>query len=193
MNYNKIVLASSSPRRKELLNQLGLDFTIIPGNINEEKYINFSPENTVVSLAQAKVKDAAGLVEDTVIIGADTIVVYEDEIIGKPENEKEAKKILLKLSGNKHEVYTGLAVMSTFEDKVLVECDVTEVYMRKLSKEQINNYIKSGEPLDKAGSYGIQGIGGILVEEIRGSFYTVVGLPIHKLALMLDEFSINIL
>ncbi|MFW6006433.1 MAG: Maf family protein [Bacillota bacterium] len=193
MSVPNLILASSSPRRKELLSQLNIDFTVVPGKINEEEYEDRNPEKMVKETARAKAEETARLVENTVIIAADTVVYYDNEILGKPGNSGEAERVLQKLSGDTHKVFTGLAVFSTIEKRIILDYDVTKVYMRDLKKEEIINYVKSGEPLDKAGSYGIQGIGGILVEKIVGSFYTVVGLPIHKLAVILDEFSINII
>ena len=190
---NKLVLASSSPRREELLQHLGLDFTIVPSKIDEEQFNQLPPQKMVCDLSAAKAEDISDLVEDTIIIAADTIVVKNDKKIGKPDNAEEAREILEELQGEKHQVLTGIAVLSTINDKIIVEHDVTEVYMRELSESQINNYVKTGEPLDKAGSYGIQGLGGIFIEKIKGSYFTVVGLPIHKLDQILSEFCIDIL
>ena len=189
----KLVLASSSPRREELLEQLDLNFTIVPSKIEEDKFYNLSPEILVKQLASAKAEAVAELVEDTIVIAADTIVVYKDEILGKPDNTDDARKMLNKLKGSKHRVLSGLVVLSTIENEMLVDYDETEVFMRNLDENEINGYINSGEPFDKAGAYGIQGLGGIFIEKIRGSYYTVVGLPIHKLAVMLKKFSIEIL
>jgi len=189
----KLVLASSSPRREELLKRLGLNFTIVPSKINEDKFKSIAPELMVQKLAQKKAEEVAALVEDTIIIAADTIVVKNKEIIGKPENKNDAKKMLQKLQGEKHTVYSGITVLSTETNNLLVDVDSTEVYLRSMNKQEINNYINTGEPFDKAGSYAIQGLGGIFVEKINGSYFNVMGLPIHKLAIMLKEFGINII
>ncbi|MFW5992119.1 MAG: Maf family protein [Halanaerobiaceae bacterium] len=188
----KIVLASRSPRRQELMKMLGFDFTTVPGKIDEEKYFHLKPAELVQKLARAKVEEVAGLVEDTVIIGADTVVVMDNRILGKPENLEDAKEILGKLQDRHHSVLTGLAVYDTVSEKERVDYDRTDVYMREMTEEEIDGYVKTGEPMDKAGAYGIQGIGGIFVEKINGSFFTVMGLPIHKLILMLKEFSIDL-
>ncbi|MDI3547795.1 MAG: nucleoside triphosphate pyrophosphatase [Halanaerobiales bacterium] len=189
----KLILASASPRREELLKRLGLKFTIVPSKIDEDKFSNLPPVEMVQELARAKAEEVAELVEDTVVIGADTVVVFEDKIMGKPLNKSDAERMLSQLQGKRHSVLTGLAVYETRSNKVLVDYDRTDVYMRPLDNQEITGYINTGEPLDKAGAYGIQGFGGIFVERINGSYFTVMGLPIHKLALMLKEFSINIL
>ncbi len=189
----ELILASASPRREELLKKLGLKFTIVPSKINENKYNDLTPGKLVKELARAKAEDVAQLVEDTVIIAADTVVVCNDRILGKPEDKDDARQMLRLLQGTKHEVITGLAVLSTRTGKSVVDNDLTEVYMRKMDNDEIIDYVDTGEPLDKAGSYGIQGLGGIFVEKIIGSYFTVMGLPIHKLAIMLKQFSIKIL
>jgi len=188
----KLVLASSSPRREELLKRLGLNFTIVPSKINED-IEGLAPDLLVQELARAKAEEVAELVEDTVIIAADTVVVNNNGIIGKPEDKNEAREMLKCLQGKCHTVFSGIAVLSTEEGRSLVDVDRTEVFLRQMDEQEINEYVDTGEPLDKAGSYGIQGFGGIFVEKINGSYFTVMGLPIHKLALMLKKFNINII
>ncbi len=190
---SKIILASNSPRREELLKQLGLSFTIVPSKIDEESYADLEPEVMVQELAGAKAQEVAELVEETVVIGADTIVLAEQHILGKPRDQEEAFQMLWQLQGKKHRVLTGLAVYDTKSGRLLVDYDQTEVYLRKMEKREITAYIGTGEPMDKAGAYAIQGLGGIFVEGLVGSYYTVVGLPIHKLVLMLKEFQIKVL
>ncbi|MFW5992259.1 MAG: Maf family protein [Halanaerobiaceae bacterium] len=189
----KLILASASPRREKLLKQLGLHFTVVPSNINEDRYLHLPPVELVNELSLAKAEEVAELVENTVIIAADTIVVLNDAVIGKPEDTEDAKKMLQRLSGTKHTVYSGLAVLSTENGFSKSDYDQTDVYIRNLSDREIDAYIRSGEPMDKAGAYGIQGLGGIFVERINGSFFTVMGLPIHILSVMLKDFAINIL
>ncbi len=189
----KLVLASSSPRREELLKRLDLNFTIVPSKINENELSGLSPEILVQEIARAKAEEVAELVEDTVIIAADTVVVKDEKIIGKPKDKDDARKMLEYLQGKTHKVYSGIAVLSTTSGKTLVDVDYTDVYIRSMDEREINEYIATGEPLDKAGSYGIQGFGGIFIEKINGSYFTVMGLPIHKLALMLKKFNINII
>jgi len=192
-NKAKLVLASSSPRREEILNQLKLKFTIVPGKIDESNFNSSSPEELVKTLAVEKARSVSGLVEDALIIAADTIVVYEDQILGKPADQSEAKEQLKLLSGREHNVITGIAVLDSETDEVLVDRNITRVKMLNFKEDKIDKYISTGEPMDKAGSYGIQGLGGLFVEEIEGSYYSVVGLPIHQLAELLDKFNYGIL
>lgn len=189
---SKLVLASSSPRREKLLKQLGLDFTIVPGKIDESQFTSLPPEKMVVELARAKAEEIAGLVEDTIIIAADTVVVYNNDVLGKPINKENAREMLKKLQGDKHTVLTGIGILSTEDGLSTFQYDRTEVYMREMEEGEIMSYVDTGEPLDKAGSYGIQGLGGMFIEKINGSYFTVVGLPIHKLAIMLKKFSIEV-
>lgn len=190
---SKIILASNSPRREELLKQLGLSFTIVPSKIDEDSYADLEPEVMVQELAGAKAQEVAELVEETVVIGADTIVLAEQHILGKPCDQKAAFQMLWQLQGKKHRVLTGLAVYDTKSGRLLVDYDQTEVYLRKMEEREITAYIGTGESMDKAGAYAIQGLGGIFVERLVGSYYTVVGLPIHKLVFMLKEFQIKVL
>ncbi|MFW6022161.1 MAG: Maf family protein [Halanaerobiaceae bacterium] len=189
---SKLVLASASPRRQELMDMLGLNFTVVPGNIDEENYSGIEPIEMVQELSKAKVEKVADLVEDTLVIGSDTIVLLGRDILGKPANQSDAVKMLSKIQNRKHTVITGIAVFDTLSGKIVIDYDKTDVYMRVMSRDEIENYVATGEPMDKAGSYGIQGLGGIFVEKINGSFYTVMGLPIHKLVSMLKEFNISI-
>lgn len=189
---SKLILASKSPRRQELLKMLGFDFTTVPCKIDEERYFDLKPVKMVQKLARLKAEEVAGLVEDTVVIGSDTVVVMDGIMLGKPESIEEATAMLKKLQDRQHSVLTGIAVYDTTSKRVLVDYDRTDVYMRPMTEEEIDGYVKTGEPMDKAGAYGIQGIGGIFVEKINGSYYTVMGLPIHKLVLMLKEFSIGV-
>lgn len=190
---SKIILASASPRRGELLNRLGFNFTIVPSKIDEDRFQGLAPAEMVEKLAVNKARKVASLVEDTVVIAADTVVVLDGEVLGKPADEKEACDMLNRLQGEKHAVYTGIALCRTDDDKLLLDHDITDVYMSNMSEEEIVSYVKTGEPMDKAGSYGIQGLGGIFVERINGSYFTVMGLPVHKLALMLKEFGIAVI
>ncbi|MFW6237726.1 MAG: Maf family protein [Halanaerobiales bacterium] len=189
----KMVLASASPRRKELLERLGLNFTTVPAGIEEEKFFDYRPEEMVKELARAKAEKISGLVEETIIIAADTVVVYEERVLGKPGDRQEAREMLKQIQGDRHTVMTGLAVLSTDREEVYSICDSTEVYMKKVDVEEIEAYVNTGEPMDKAGSYGIQGLGGIFVDKIIGSYFTVMGLPVHRLDDLLKKFSVNVL
>jgi len=189
----KIILASSSDRRKELLTRLGIKYTAMPSKIDEDGYDYEHPDKLVQELSLAKASNVANVVENALIIAADTVVAHDNKILGKPEDEEDAKRMLQLLENDKHEVYTGLALISADDEMHFLDYDVTEVFMRKVEKEEIERYIKTGEPMDKAGSYGIQGKGGIFVNKIVGSYFTVMGLPIHLLSMALKSFSIEII
>jgi septum formation protein len=192
-NDLKLVLASSSPRREEILEHLNLKFTIVPSKINEDNFKNSDPVELVKVLALEKAKSVSGLVEDAIIIAADTVVVYNENILGKPTNKVEARRMLKKLNDDQHQVITGVAVLNSKTKESHVEYNITDVKMAALSEQEIYNYVETGEPLDKAGSYAIQGFGGLFVEEIKGSYYSVMGLPIHQLTKLLNKFNYGIL
>ena len=189
----KLILASASPRREKILKKLNLKFTVVPSKIDESVYNHLPPEEMVQELSLLKAKEVSNLVEDTLIIAADTIIVNNGKIMGKPQNNNEAIEMLKELRNGKHTVLTGVAVSSIPEGKQLTVIDETDVYMSDISDEEINKYVATGEPMGKSGSYAVQGLGSIFVERIEGSYYTVMGLPIHKLAKMLNDFSIDIL
>lgn len=183
----KLILASASPRRKEILSHLGLEFTTIVADADEETGLPSNPDRLVEILAGRKAKKILTHKDYTngdLIIGADTIVCYKDKILTKPRSKEEAKKMLKMLSNHEHTVHSGICITDGHSSAYASEC--TTVKMRKISKEEIDAYIETGEPLDKAGAYGIQDLGGIFVEYIKGDYYTVVGLPLEKLALLLD-------
>ncbi|MCX7922682.1 MAG: Maf family protein [Clostridia bacterium] len=188
-----IVLASASPRRTELLKQIGIEFKIIPSNIEEDIKVNIPPEELVQKLSYEKALDVAKqLPEGSLVIGADTIVV-KDGVLGKPANEEQAFEMLKSLQGRWHEVITGVTVINSYTLKSVKAYEKTRVKMRELSDSTILSYIKTREPMDKAGSYGIQGIGAVLVEKIEGCYFNVVGLPLTRLSFILEEFGVSIL
>jgi len=194
LSTHRLILASASPRRRELLRMLGLDFEILVSNAEESKgELPDSPGEQVMELAARKAGEIAGLHPDALVIAADTIVVAEKQILGKPGDEEDARRMLSFLSGRWHEVYTGVALVKAAEKKRLVDYERTRVKFRPLSREEIDRYIRSGEPMDKAGAYGIQGLGAVLVERIEGCYFNVVGLPLTKLTLMLKEFDVEVL
>ncbi|MGG3521992.1 Maf family protein [Bacillus pseudomycoides] len=182
----KLILASGSPRRKELLELAGVPFEIVASEIEETIGAYSSPADIVMSLALQKASAVVENHEDSVVLGADTIVTYESRILGKPKDEAEAKEILQLLSGKTHEVYTGVALIS--KEKTVTFYERTEVTFWELTEEEIDAYIATKEPLDKAGSYGIQGKGSIFVQHIQGDYYSVVGLPIARLVRELKQF-----
>lgn len=174
-----LVLASGSPRRKELLEEAGLSFTVHSEPIDESRKDQERPDEMALRLARSKARVVARtLSEPSVVLGADTLVVVDGDILGKPKDEAEATNMLLRLSGRQHEVITGVAVTRAPEAEVwAVRAVRTRVLFRELNPEVVARYVATGEPLDKAGSYGIQGLGGQLVEQTEGSFTNVVGLP----------------
>lgn len=179
----KIILASASPRRKELLLNAGVQFEVRPGN-GEEYITSHKPEEIVKELSEQKALAAVFSAEEgAVIIGADTIVSFEGKVLGKPSDEENAVQTLLMLQGNTHQVYTGVTVLEykagRWEKYVFAEC--TDVTFYPVSEKEIRDYVKIGEPMDKAGSYGIQGLFGIYVKSITGEYSNVVGLPVGRL------------
>jgi septum formation protein len=181
-----LILASSSPRRAKLMKDAGLDFIVIPSQVDEVVDEKYKPVDLVVELAKLKAIHVAKQYPNDVVIGADTIVVYEDHILGKPRDEEDAYRMLRLLSDDRHVVYTAVALVKGDQMKTFVS--ETEVWMKNLSDLEIRNYIKTGEPMDKAGAYGIQGEGGALVDHYKGDFFTIVGLPLKDLLDQLKSF-----
>jgi septum formation protein len=173
-----LILASSSPRRKELLHNLHLSFEVSSKNVDESFDPNLQPSEVVMELAQRKAKAVFKDHPDAFVIGSDTIVVYQGQILHKPTDEEDAVRKLRMLSGKKHEVYTGVSILSPHATARFYE--KTEVLFWELTDEEIMSYVQSGEPLDKAGAYGIQGYGSMLVKKIDGDYYAVVGLPVSR-------------
>lgn len=192
----RLVLASQSPRRKMLLNQIGVSFETYPSDVDEKMTGNMEPEDFAGSLSERK---AIGAREQLlskgytsfVVLAADTVVVLEGMILGKPEDENEAFKMLKELSGKWHQVMTGVTVIDGDDGKKITRVEKTRVKIRDLTSNEIKRYIETQEPLDKAGAYGIQGIGALLVERIDGCYYNVVGLPLNSVSLMLPQFGIK--
>ena len=185
---NQLILASQSPRRRELLAQLGYQFICCPADIDETVQLNESPTKYVERLAIEKAAHIAkSRLDTTLVLGSDTCVVYQNQILGKPESLSQSIDCLSQLSGNTHQVLTAIAVVQgELSKSVLVSTDVT---FKTLTEAEIINYWQTGEPQDKAGSYGIQGIAGQFVKHISGSYSAVVGLPLYETAKLLAEFS----
>lgn len=178
-----IILASASPRRKDLLGRLGLRFVVAPSCIDEVLENGEKPEAHVRRLARAKAAEVARQYPSTWVLGADTIVVIDDAILGKPTDTAEARSMLARLQGRFHTVFTGYAILNTgCPERESVGCVASSVYIRELSPEEIAGYVQSGEPMDKAGSYAIQGLGSGIVERVAGSYTNVVGLPLCEVA-----------
>lgn len=174
----RVILASNSPRRRRLLEKVGLDFTVIPSEVDESSVIPSSPESYVKTLAEAKSGNISNKYPDSWIIGADTIVFIDNTILGKPVSCDEAYAMLNSLSAKTHQVHTGYCICHKATNHFFSECVTTDVSFKKLSGKEIEWYINSGEPFDKAGAYAIQGIGTFLVKRINGSYTNVVGLPV---------------
>lgn len=186
---NKVILASASPRRRELLEQIGLEFEIMPSAI-EEKAISFVPCEMVMELSARKAGDIFGKLSEekrvsAVVVGADTVVAFKDRVMGKPDGRKNAEEMLALLQGESHQVYTGVTLLWQKEQgrppAKLSFYERTDVVMYPMSSREIRAYVDTGEPMDKAGAYGIQGKCAAFIKEIRGDFYNVVGLPIGRL------------
>lgn len=189
----EIILASQSPRRKMLLEMLGLRFNCLPADIDETSYLTLEPREAVQALARAKAETVPAQDEAAVVIAADTIVVCNDLILGKPEGKQEAFNSLSLLSGKCHQVITALCVKNLATGQVEVKDEITRVFFRNINEAEIWAYIKTGEPADKAGAYAIQGVGSVFVERIEGCYYNVVGLPLQTLYMMLKRQGVNVL
>lgn len=185
----RFVLASASPRRQQLLRQIGLTFDVIESNIDETVDPSDNPAGNVLRISREKTAGVKNAVDDGIILGADTVVVLDDEVLGKPQDGGEAAAMLRKLSGREHAVYTGFTLLDRPSDATVSACEMTRVWFRTLGAGEISEYVASGSPLDKAGAYGIQDdYGAVFVERIEGCFYNVVGLPLARLYSALERF-----
>ena len=187
-----LILASASPRRQELLRTLGLAFTVKTADIDETMDPALGAEAEVARICRAKamaVLPAAA--EDDIVIAADTIVCVDDRILGKPHTAAEAAEMLRLLSGREHQVRTGVTVCT--RERAVTEVDVTGVRFRLLTEAEIAAYVRTGEPMDKAGAYGIQGLASIFVESLRGDYFNVMGLPLCRLSQILQQFGVAVL
>jgi septum formation protein len=190
----KLVLASQSPRRKMLLEQVGIPFTVLPADVDETIDEGITPVEYVEILASRKADFIARKLHadpSVVVLAADTIVVYRDVILGKPKDKREAFETLSVLAGNWHTVMTGIKLIDIETGAELTHVENTRVKIRPLTKEAIINYINTGEPMDKAGAYGVQGIGALLVEKLDGCYFNVVGLPLYSVSVMLARVGIK--
>jgi septum formation protein len=187
LDKKRFILASSSPRRAEILTREKVRFEIKILDSYKEENVSSDPVTHVLESSKRKAKSVAGEVEDGIILGADTIVVLDGEILGKPKNKEDAFFILKKLSGRTHDVYTGVTLINKSTGKMISNYDVTKVKFNQLNEQKISDYITTGEPMDKAGAYGIQGMGSFLVDHIEGSLDNVIGLPTERLQEMLAQ------
>jgi len=188
-----IILASASPRRKVLLEKIGLIFEVEPSNYEEDMPLRLEPHEFAQKISLEKAKVVASKHKNSIVIAADTFIVLGSQILGKPHTEKDAREMLEAINGKYHSVITGFSIIDTDKNKTLSKSVETKVYIRKLTLVEIDAYVKSREPLDKAGAYAIQGLGSVFVEKIDGDYYNVVGLPLSALTEALKEFGINIL
>ncbi len=190
----KLILASQSPRRREIMKFVDLDFDVIPSDCDENIEYS-SPADMVSKLSFLKANDIAKKIkkEDSegeyLVIGSDTTVYFEGEILGKPKNEEDAFNMLKRMSGKTHIVYTGVTVIDTFSNKTETFFEETKVTFWDVTDEEIKEYIATGDPMDKAGAYGVQGRGAFIVKKVEGDYFTVVGLPIAHLLQVLKKFN----
>ena len=187
----RILLASGSPRRQELLRRIGItDFTVTVPNVDESYPANLTPAE-IVSYISRKKSLAVASTPDDIVITADTMVFLDDQKLGKPQSESHALQMLTDLQGRQHTVCTGITVRQG--EKILTRSQSTDVYFRPATEQELLAYIRGGEPMDKAGAYGVQGQGALLVERIDGDFFNVMGLPVLLLSQMLESFGVNLL
>lgn len=191
MKKPKIILASTSPRRKELLSMMGLEFEVMPSHYKEDMSLRMSPKSLVKVFAEGKAMDVAKRLKSGIVIGADTIVEVGGNSLGKPKDYKAAFDMLRKISGKTVKVYSGLAIIDLRRGKKVVACEESSAKMHKMSDKEIRGYIKTGEPMDRAGSFAIQGLGSIFVARINGCYFNIVGLPVHCLYKNLKKFGIS--
>lgn len=191
-----LILASASPRRQQLLQQLGLDFSVLTAEIEEKLSSDLPLTAAIIELARRKARAVQQQIEPgpgTYILAADTVVVLEQKVLGKPQDSEDAIAMLSRLSGRSHQVITAVVLLKADGSWEMGDYELTEVTFRPLQLEEIQAYVASGEPLDKAGAYGIQGLGGLLVEKINGCYYNVVGLPLVKTMQLLRQAGWRIL
>jgi septum formation protein len=184
-----LVLASASPRRRFLLDLVGFDFEVVEPRVNEEEHAHEDPVKHVLRLSEMKARSVAGRLDQGLVLGADTVVLLGNEILEKPRSEEEAFDMLSRLSGAWHVVYTGLTVVDAATGRAVAGHETTRVKIREMTPGEIRAYIKTGEPMDKAGSYGIQGYGAAIVESVEGCYFNVVGLPLVRLLRLLKQFA----
>ena len=187
----KFILASGSPRRRELLTAIGWEFEVIPSQSEEKLSESETPSELVMRLAREKAAEVAERYPGRCVLGADTVVTIDGRVLGKPSSEREAAEMIAQLSGREHSVITGVALIAS-DGRLINEYEETVVTFRDLSKDEIDAYISRGESMDKAGAYAIQGYGALLVEGIKGCFFNVVGLPLRRVGKMFEEMGITL-
>ena len=188
----KIILASTSPRRHNLLQQIGLKFEIVPSKYEEDMTLKLPPHELAMVLARGKAFEVAERIKSGIIIGVDTFVVLGKKVIGKPHNKVKAKETLKKISNKTLKVYSGVAIIDAKTKKEIIDYEISKVKIRKISSLEIKKYIDTKEPLDKAGAFGMQGLGAIFVAKIDGCYSNVVGLPLHNLTKNLAKMGVDV-
>ena len=189
----RIILASTSPRRKMLLEQIGLAFEQVASDYEEDMTLDMPPAELAKFLSKGKADSVSKNFDDALVIAADTIVEFDGEIFGKPHTPENSFEMLSRLNGTTHSIITGMTIIDTASGRVESKAVTTEVDFRQLTEDEIQAYVDSGEPLDKAGAYGIQSLGVILIKEIRGDYSNIVGLPLTPLVEMLKDFGVDVL
>jgi len=188
----KIILATTSPRRHGLAQAIGLDFDIVPSNYEEDMTKKMKPKDMVMGFAYGKALDVAKKFKQGIVIGVDTIVVFNGKNLGKPRTKEEAFKMLKSYSGKKQYVYSGVCLIDCKTGKTIKDCEITEVYFKKLEDKEIKSYIATGEALDKAGGYGMQDLASIFIKKINGCYFNVMGFPIYNIYKNLKKLGVNI-
>lgn len=191
--HKTIILASASPRRKELLKLTRLKFKVDASNHEENLNLKLKPHKLARFLSKQKANTIAGKHKNAIIIAADTFIVLKNRLLGKPHSDAEAKKMLKTLNGRPHSVITGFTIMDTGSNKTISSSVETKVYLKKLSSKEIDAYVRTKEPLDKAGAYAIQGLGSVIIKKIEGDYFNVIGLPLSALTESLKKFGIPVL
>lgn len=188
----KIILASTSPRRHGLAQQMGLEFEIVPSNYEEDMSMDMGPDKLAMTLAYGKAQDVARGYNEGIVLGIDTFISFNGQKLGKPKTEEKAKELLKSFSGRELQVYSGVALIDCETKEEIQDFEVSEVKFREISDVEIDNYIKTGEPLDKAGAFAIQGLGSIFIEKINGCYANIVGFPISNIYKNLQKLGVNI-
>lgn len=189
----KIILASTSPRRKEIFSKLKIPFDVVESNYEEDMSLNMSPYKLAEYLSAGKATAVAKNNPDALVIAADTFIVFQQHRLGKPKTPERAREMLELLSGQQHEIVTGVTIVETPTNKTFSFHDTTKVYVQELTPEIISAYIRTEEPLDKAGAYALQEIGALLIEKIEGDFFSAMGLPLRRLTHELEAFGVRVL
>lgn len=188
-----IILASASPRRKEILALTGLKFRVEKRDFHEDMDLNMSPRKLSQHVSREKAMTVVDTYDNALVIAADTFIVFREKILGKPHTKEEARRMLKMLNGKVHKVITGFTIIDTDDRKLVSQSVETKVYLKRITMKEIESYVQTKEPLDKAGAYAIQGLGAVLVEKIEGDYFNVVGLPLSAVTESLKCFEIYVL